>query len=257
MHADVFPRYQGSLVVVLDNGLELPIPNELLVVPEKIIDSSGEVRTNTTFAEVLIQPQLSDNAGDTPLIGKHFFSSTYLFVDHDAATFTVWQANGTADTRLVSVGGTCSNLQVQESAGDKPDQSTPQASAPPRPTLGTDVEDSSLATRTIVGIAIGAVGVLAVVVGLAVLCLVRKKKRRAHDREGLISSGTAWGDQKNGSDAGSNERSHSETCHIPMMELAATRDVGELDPNGSKSSYSANKPRDASSRVYELAAKTP
>lgn len=243
--------------MVLDDGLELPIPNELLVVPEKIVDSSGEVQRNTTFAEVLIQPQASDNAGDTPLIGKHFFSSTYLFVDHDAATFTVWQANVTADTRLTSVGGTCSNLQVQKPADDNPGQSTPEASAPAQPSPGIDVEDSNLPTGTIVSIAIGAAGALAVIVGLAVLCLVRRKKKSAHDGEGLISSGTAWGDQKNGSDAGSNEGSHSGTYHIPMTELAATRDVGELDPNGSKSWYAGKKPRDASSRVYELAAKTP
>jgi hypothetical protein len=38
--------YQGSLIVVFDDGLELTIPNELLVVPEKLIDDSGEVQAN-------------------------------------------------------------------------------------------------------------------------------------------------------------------------------------------------------------------
>jgi hypothetical protein len=30
--------------VVFDDGLELAIPNELLVVPERLIDDSGEVQ---------------------------------------------------------------------------------------------------------------------------------------------------------------------------------------------------------------------
>jgi hypothetical protein len=110
--------------VVLDNGLELTIPNELLVVPEKQIDDTGEVKINSTFVKVLIQPTLAENAGDTPLIGKQFFSSTYLFVDHDAGTFTVWQANSTTDTRLVSVGGDCEVQKTQE---------TPQTSIAPNP----------------------------------------------------------------------------------------------------------------------------
>ena len=51
-----FRRYQGSLGVVFDSGLELSIPNELLVVPEKMIDDSGKVQINSSAAAVLMRP---------------------------------------------------------------------------------------------------------------------------------------------------------------------------------------------------------
>lgn len=256
---DTMRRYQGSLAVVLDNGMELSIPNELLVVPERLIDKSGEVQTNSTYAAVLIQPTSGDNAADTPLIGKHFFSSTYLFVDHDAGTFTVWQANSTADTRLISVGDECSDLQEHRPAEDKPSQNSDQhvseTSDESNAPVETATENDSLSTGTIVGISIGAVSAIAAVIGLAVLLMRRRK--RSSSEETFMPGGAASGDRKSLFEADvSNTDPYAGSDHTPMSELAGIRDVGELDSRGNLS-YVDQKPRGQPSGVYELATRTP
>jgi hypothetical protein len=258
--------YQGSLVVVFDDGLELAIPNELLVVPEKLIDDSGEVQLNSTYAEVLIQPTDGDNAGDTPRIGKQFFSSIYLFVDHDAGTFTVWQANSTSDTRLVSVGGECDTMKTQETsvssssaaaqpkATDTRQTDSPQT-AEPQTAPDQDQDSGSLSTGVIAGIAVGAGGSLAVIAIILVTCFVRRKKRNQRSEKRLLSSETPPVDYK------SSPNSYVDTRHelhnVATSELAAAQDARELESVESKRGYSGYKSRNPPHQVYELATRSP
>jgi len=257
-----FRRYQGSLGVVFDSGLELTIPNELLVVPEKLIDDSGKVQINSTSAEVLIQPTLGANAADTPLIGKQFFSSTYLFVNHDAGTFTIWQANSTTDTRLVSVGSDCEVVKIQETplVPAPSSSNNPLSGATDRPETAPETENDSpgLSTGLITGIAVGAAGLLAAVAVIIYLCFVRRKKKAPSEKGLLVNPGPS--DDHNYNPYTGVESRH-ELHNVATSELAAASEARELDgvesKHGYEHGYMGYKSRDASHSVYELATRSP
>ena len=259
-HELTFARYQGSLDVVLDNGLELTIPNELLVVPEKQIKDTGEVRINSTFVDVLIQPTLADNAGDTPLIGKQFFSSTYLFVDYDAGTFTVWQANSTTDSRLVSSDNSCDVVRTQDTPQTSPASTTSSSTGPlPDATeshssaLDPDRENVTISIGAIAGIVVGAIGSLAAIAIIVYLCLARRKRRATPDIA-LMSKDSPRDDYKSYQYFGAEAR--HELHNVETSELAAASDARELDGE-SKHGYVGYKSRTAPHSVYEMATGSP
>jgi hypothetical protein len=247
--------------VVFDDGLELTIPNELLVVPEKLIDDSGEVQVNSTFAEVLIQPTNGDNAGDTPRIGKQFFSSTYLFVDHDAGTFTVWQANSTSDTRLVSVGGDCDPIQTQETPVSSSStrvlpEATGSLGTDSHPTtLDSDQDSRSLSIGVIAGISVGAAGSLAVIAAIIVACFMRRKKRNQQSEKHILSDNSAHVDHK--SIPYSPVDTRYELHNVATSELAAAQEARELDGVESKHGYAGHKLHNSPHQVYEMATRSP
>jgi len=257
-----FRRYQGSLGVVFDSGLELTIPNELLVVPEKLIDDSGKVQINSSAAQVLIQPTLGENAADTPLIGKQFFSSTYLFVNHDAGTFTVWQANSTTDTRLVPVGSDCEVIETQETplAPVPSSSSNPLPEATGSPTTAPDTEKAgpSLAIGAIAGIAVGGAALLAAIAGIIYLCFARRKKKAPSEKGLLVNHGPVDDHKHN---PYSEAESRHELHNVATSELAAAREARELDSVESKHGYGYGhmgyKSRNSPHSVYELATRSP
>jgi hypothetical protein len=262
MHAfaDVF-RFQGSLAVVLDSGLELTIPNELLVVPQKLIDDSGEVQINTTYSEVLLRPTLGNDAADIPMVGKQFFSSTYLFVDHDAGTFTVWQANNTKETRLVSVGSNCDLTESEESpASSSPTGNPPQTTNDTSPSaLGTD--DDALSTGTIVGITVGAASSLVALAIIIYACFVRSKKRKSRAEKSLLSDNDARYGRPDDPYRGFEVR--HELHNVATSELNAAEDPKEL-PSGKQASEldfvqskHGYKSPTSTHVVYELGTRSP
>ena len=91
--ADSSYRYQGDIIVTLDNGFEATIPNELLIVPPLDIRDSGATFTNTSVREVLISPTVGSNSDNWAILGKPFFQSVYLTADYDSRTFTLSQVN--------------------------------------------------------------------------------------------------------------------------------------------------------------------
>jgi hypothetical protein len=250
--------------VVFDSGLELTIPNELLVVPEKLIDDSGKVQINSSAAQVLIQPTLGENAADTPLIGKQFFSSTYLFVNHDAGTFTVWQANSTTDTRLVSVGSDCEVIKTQETplapAPSSSNDPLPETTNSSTTASNTDDDGPGLATGVIVGIAVGAAALLAAIAGILYFCLVRRKKK-APSEKGLLVNHAPGDDHKH--NPYSEAPSRHELHNVATSELAAASEARELDSVESKHGYGYGygymgyKSRNPPHSVYELATRSP
>jgi hypothetical protein len=245
----------------LDNGLELTIPNELLVVPQKLIDDSGEVQINTTYSEVLLRPTLGNDAADIPMVGKQFFSSTYLFVDHDAGTFTVWQANNTKDTRLVSVGSNCDLTESEESApSSSPTGNSPQATDDSPPSAsGTD--DNGISTGTIVGVAIGAAGSLVAIAIVVYVCFVRRKKRKSRTEKSLLSHDDARHGRQNDPYRGLEARHELHNVATSELnavehpkELPSGKEASELDGVQSKQGY---KSRASTHSVYELGTRSP
>jgi hypothetical protein len=267
-------RYQGNLIVTLDNGMELTLPNELLVVPDKSIDDSGEVQTNSTLVQVLIQPTLNSDGTETPMVGKQFFSSTYLFVDHDAGTFTIWQANGTSDSRLVSVGGECDKTDAQEDPRPSTSSDTRSgASDSPQTAVEPEEKRGSLSTGTMVGVIVGAVGALAAIAIVVFICCVRRKRKRQQSEKDLLSEASAR-DAHNITpyfpEGSRHELHNAATSELAAPryareldaakdagELDATKDARELDGGESRYGFVGHKPRGSRHQVYELGPTSP
>lgn len=114
-------------------------------------------------------------------------------VDLDAETWTIWQANATTDTRLISVGGDCAEKPQVNAAPPKitpPDVSATNEtsinntafSATPDP---IDRASRGLDAGAIAGIALGAVFGSGLLAGALVICCLRRKRqgRRSIGRE--------------------------------------------------------------------------
>ena len=167
--ADFAHSFPGQLAIGLDQNLDINVPNNVLVVPDTYVAPSGQVTTNNSALALLLAPTKGVNVNDIPILGRPFFSSAYLMVDLEAMTFTLWQANATTDSRLVTVGGTCA--------------SSPQVNQTPEPTITSSASptatlqpDGKLSTGAIVGIVVGGACALVIVAGFIAFTIVRKKR---------------------------------------------------------------------------------
>lgn len=125
--------------ITLTSGLEVVIFNDQYMVPFVSVERNGSRIFNNSQREFLMHPTIDE----LPTLGRYFLTSAYLMVDHEANTFTLWQANPTAISELVTSSGEESDVNVtcttttpasQPSATEKPDsvggeQSTTQNSA--------------------------------------------------------------------------------------------------------------------------------
>ncbi|KAK3293754.1 aspartic peptidase domain-containing protein [Chaetomium fimeti] len=94
------PRlFDGDATFVLSNGLSVRVPNSQLMTPFVAVDRNGSRIVDRSKRELLFS-----GVGDNPTtLGRYFFTAAYLMVDHDAETFTMWQANPSSRTNLVPV----------------------------------------------------------------------------------------------------------------------------------------------------------
>ena len=182
LDTDHLHRYTGSLTVELNNGgFSIEIPNELLIVPPANITSDGSIFTDTSAVEVLIDPISGVNEHDTTILGRPFFSSSYLNVDFDAGTFTLWKAHPTGQTNLVALGGDCGNSAVANNiTANKPASS---GSSSPKNTQSGNLQASAsktpqLSTGAIAGVAIGSALGAAALAAAVVLCYLRRRRHR-------------------------------------------------------------------------------
>lgn len=181
----------------LDGTFNFTLPNDILVLPQEYVASDGAFETNSSNPGILFAPTTSGNEEDVPIIGRPFFSSAYIMVDLDAGTWTLWQANATADTRLVNVGEDCAGRHDV-------DTSTPTISSPgvvATNGIGSDKNDTTdvSANKVSTGMSGGAIAgtVVGAAVGLGVLAaalaiyLLRKKgqtKRSANETDIAFTS---------------------------------------------------------------------
>jgi hypothetical protein len=141
------------------------------VVPPKSVDKTdGSINTNTTVSEVVIAPAPGDE-GSTFILGRRFFSTTYLSVNYDDGTFTLWEANPTDDADLVSFGPECSS-SLGDSASPKDNDNEHSGSE------NSNQVDSqeTLSAGAIAGIVIGAVLVAMLIAGLMIFCYIRRRR---------------------------------------------------------------------------------
>jgi hypothetical protein len=114
----------------------------------------------------------------TRILGRPFFSSTYLSVNYDEGTYTLWKARATEDTALVPIGSGC-----------------PIPATTPGPEKGTKNTESSsnrISAGAIAGIAIGCVVAVAALATVAFVLLRRRRIRSAaviHEKDGSSFKG--------------------------------------------------------------------
>lgn len=248
--------------MVLDGGLQLSIPNKLLVVPERYIDNDGAVQSNTTVAEVLIQPTLITTA-DTPLIGKMFWSQNYIYVDHDAGTFTVWLANVTTDSNLVTASPQCKSTSAGASAGSGAHITSTSSvtAAPTSITSGSaaPVSDASgnpgLSSGGIAGAVVGGVVATAAITAAAILCMMRSRKRRRRLNDEAGQNRDVLMDHYDASPSLSEEhRPKIESDALSVREMDAWRAPEELDSSQQRAEMAESRKSAHRSKhdVYEL-----
>ena len=177
-----YHSYPGSLQVSLSNGPSVTIPNDLLFVPQQSIQwDSGAITSNQSMLTMLVET-LPDGADrEIPVLGRNFLEYVYLFVDLDANTFTLWEANVTSDTNLVAVGGDCSSSTSgaqNTTAATNPSTATP----------------ASLSTGAIAGIAVGGVAVIALIVAVVFVLLRRRKRTAGKDYHHTPARGQGYSD---------------------------------------------------------------
>lgn len=174
--------------MVTDQGSEFTISNDILILPEQSVAPDGAFQTNSSAPAIMMIPTWEINANDVPKIGRPFFSAAYLMVDLDAETWTLWQANATTDSHLVSTGGDCAEKpKVNASPPTLPedDHSTSEGADSNAATEDVSfnnatVEDepaNMISTGSIVGIAVGAAGGAGLLVGALVVCWLKKRRR--------------------------------------------------------------------------------
>ena len=155
--------------------------------------ADGAFETNASAPGILMTPTINVNVNDVPIIGRPFFSSAYIMVDLDANTWTLWQANATTETRLVSVGGDCAEKPKVNTSPQQPkmptggvtvsngtlSNSTDSATDPTSSDGALNEPAKTMTTGAIVGVAIGAAFGAGLLAGASVICFL---KRRRHMR---------------------------------------------------------------------------
>ncbi|KAF2868257.1 aspartic peptidase domain-containing protein [Massariosphaeria phaeospora] len=178
--------YYGDLTFSFQNSISIRIPNTELVVPDRsIAPSDGQIVTNDTVRNLVLNPIQAGNVNDLPVIGRLFFSSAYLSVNHDTETFSLWQADTKAE--LGNIAGLDEKNQINdvfcaaESHGTS-EVPGPRATSTPTPTSTPRSSAAPLSGGRIAGIVVGIVIGLLIVATLIFLVL-RRNRRGVQVRE--------------------------------------------------------------------------
>nr|XP_036577380.1 uncharacterized protein CTRU02_12613 [Colletotrichum truncatum]KAF6784351.1 hypothetical protein CTRU02_12613 [Colletotrichum truncatum] len=167
--------FDGDVTFFLSSGLQIRVPNNQYIVPYVDIERNGSRTINNARKELLFSG-LSDQPAT---LGRYFLTAAYLMVDHDAETFTLWQANPTTRSSLVKITGDKSNC-------GKPQTSRIAIYPTSTATAGPNNDNqpvsagaqTGLSTGVIAGIAIGGAAALAAV-GLGIFFYLRARERKA------------------------------------------------------------------------------
>lgn len=153
------------------SGLQITVPNDQYMVPFVTIDRNGSRIFNESQREFLMNGVSKDNP---PTLGRYFLSSAYLMVNHDADTFTLWQANPSAASQLVPIPGENTNTDACTSTAAAAQPSATDSSGPPpaQPSQG-------LPGATIAAIAVVSVFVVGFVTLLVLYIRARRRKQDA------------------------------------------------------------------------------
>lgn len=162
-------RYDGDLTIRLSSGLSIRVPNNQFLVPYVEIARNGTRVTNDTRIDFLLN---GIGKNKTATLGRYFLTAAYLMVNHDANTFTLWQANpSTGSSSLVPIIEESTHQSCAGSSdGGGVTTTTPSSTATPD-------QPSSISIGAIVGGVVGGVVGLAGL-AVAVFLIVRRRRKR-------------------------------------------------------------------------------
>jgi hypothetical protein len=174
------------LSLILDGTSKFTLSNDILILPREYVASDGAFQTDSSSPGILFSPTSNDNVNDVSIIGRPFFSAAYIMVDLDAETWTIWQANATTETQLVSVGGDCAEkpkvntappkiTPADVSATNETSINNTNSSATP---ASADRASTGLGAGAIAGIALGVLFGSGLLAGALVICWLRRKRQR-------------------------------------------------------------------------------
>lgn len=161
----------GQLSRWPSSGLQIPIPNSQLVIPDYFINAQGTMYFNDSTREIMLDSLKDINANDLPTLGHTFLSSAYMMVNQDASTFILWESKSTTDQHLVAVRS--SSACTAPAASSTFAKSTPPSGA----TFGPP--PSRLSGGAIAGAAIG---------GVAAAALVNRSYPPLQKEKGVVGS---------------------------------------------------------------------
>lgn len=131
--------FQGDVTIELDSGLQVRVPNSQFVLPDMSIDKqTGEVGMNATVKDVVFYSLQDSMRNLMPGLGRYFLTSSYLMVNHEEDSFTLWEANPTTEEDLVPI----IDEQTQKACTNNSSQ-TPDPSPNPN-TTGTEEAPGAL-----------------------------------------------------------------------------------------------------------------
>lgn len=188
--------YQGDLTITLDSGFSVRIPNSQLVLPDQKMSDARNIVSNTSVRDVNIYSLQNVNKNDLPRLGFSFSTSTYLMVDHDAATSPYGKQTRppTTDTRLIAViandtANACTATTAAAGRAAPTSVLTGSVATTPSPTTAPSaqvqkaMEQASFFKGAIGGIVAG--GIMAsAAMGLSLIWLLRRRKRSQSQAEG-------------------------------------------------------------------------
>jgi hypothetical protein len=155
------------MTFVLDAGLQIRIPNSQFIIPDLTINpQTGKTEYNSSVRELLINPLMPPNDQDTPELGRQFFTSTYMMVNYDSNTFTLWKANPTEDVNLIPI----LNSRAAQSCSAQPG---PQGTTGPSSGIQ---KKKVMSGAAIAGIVIGSIATFI----LIVIAILFYRKRKTH-----------------------------------------------------------------------------
>lgn len=170
--------YTGNLSITLNDALTFTVPNEQLLFNETfiaagkgLIQTKGDVMTIPVVRSDILMPR----------IGAMFFSVAYLMVNNDKEQFTISQAQPTPATqKLIGIDTANSCISAANVVGADP--TTPSASpttsssSSSASSAAPDAGSPGLSSGAIAGIAVGAVGGIALIAGI--LFFVWRRRRQ-------------------------------------------------------------------------------
>ncbi len=118
-------------------------------------------------------------------LGRYFFTAAYLMVDHDAHTFTMWQANPSTKSNLIPViskttaNKACESEGGSSTGGNSTGNGSPGGSSGGGGTITNSPTPPTISIGLIAGVAAGGTAVIAALAVLVFFLLRRRKKKKA------------------------------------------------------------------------------
>ncbi|KAF2761322.1 hypothetical protein EJ05DRAFT_483703 [Pseudovirgaria hyperparasitica] len=166
--------YQGDIIIGLESGLNVTIPNSQFVVAENMVSNdTGVVAYNSKIQYVMLGQNEYEHV-EVLMLGKYFFTAAVMLVNHEIGEFTLWEANPTTDTDLVSIPASQDDSLCQPSPTGIINPILPMSTLNP----SQQEPSSKFPIGAIIGVIIGGVALLAIIVIIS-FCYIRRNKAKA------------------------------------------------------------------------------